>query len=87
MMAATFNGNHRATIISCFSPTNHSEVTELVTFYEELSSLEHSIPKQNLLVIGRDMNAKIGKNGNNKYCRRIKSNRNTQPLTDFMIEN
>ena len=39
MMAATFNGNPRATIISCYSPTNVSEETELVTFYDELSSL------------------------------------------------
>ena len=46
MMAAMLNGNPKATIISCYSPTNVSEETELVTFYEELSSLVHSIPKQ-----------------------------------------
>ena len=37
MMAATFNGNPSAIIISCYSPTNVSEETELVTFYDELS--------------------------------------------------
>ena len=47
MMAATFNGNPKATIISCDSPTNVSEETEIVTFYEELSSLVRSIPKRN----------------------------------------
>ena len=57
MMAAMFNGNPRATIISCYSPTNVSEETKLVTYYEELSSLVCSIPKHNLLVIGGDMNA------------------------------
>ena len=31
MMVATFNGNPRATIISCYSPTNVSEENELVT--------------------------------------------------------
>ena len=62
IMAATFNGNPRATIISCYSPTNVSEETELVTFYDELSSLVRSIPKHNMLVIGGDMNAQIGKN-------------------------
>ena len=31
-MAATFNGNPRATIISCYSPANVSEETELVAF-------------------------------------------------------
>ena len=46
MMAATFNGNPRATIISCNSPTNVSEETELVTFYDELSYLVRIIQKQ-----------------------------------------
>ena len=32
MMVATFDGNPRATIISCYSPTNVSEETELITF-------------------------------------------------------
>ena len=87
MMAATFNGNPRATIISCYSPTNVSEKTELVTFYDELSSLVRSIPKHNMLVIGGERNAQIGKNGNNKYSLQNTSNRNGQHLTDFMIEN
>ena len=85
-MAATFNSNPRATIISYYSPTNVSEETELVTFYNELSSLVRSIPKH-MLVIGGDMNAQIGKNGNNKYSLHNTSNRNGQHLTDFMIEN
>ena len=87
MMAATFNGNPRATIISCYSPTNVSEETELVTFYDELSSLVRSILKHNVLVIGGDRNAQIGKNRNNKYSLHNTSNRNGQHLTDFMIEN
>ena len=87
MMAATFNGNPKATIISCYSSTNVIEETELVTFYEELSSLVRSIPKHTLLVIGGDMNAQIGKNRNNKYSLHNTSNRNGQHLTDFMIEN
>ena len=61
MMVATFNGNPSATIISCYSPTNVSEETELITFYDELSALVHSIPKHNVLLIGGDMNAQIGK--------------------------
>ena len=86
MMAATFNGNPRATII-CYSPTNVSEETELVAFYDELSSLVRSIPKHSVLVIGGDMNAQIRKNGNNKYSLHNTSKRNGQHLTDFMIEN
>ena len=87
MMAATFNGNPKATIISCYSPTNVSEENEIVTFYEDLSSLARSIPKHNLLVIGGDMNAQIKKNRNNKYSLHNTSNRNGQHLIDFMIEN
>ena len=87
MMTATFNGNPRTTIISCYSPTNVSEETELVAFYDELSSLVRSILKHNVLVIDRDMNAQIGKNGNNRYSLHNTSNRNGQHLTEFMMEN
>ena len=87
MMAVTFNGNPRATIISCYSPTNVSEETELVAFYDELSSLVRSIAKHNVLVISGDMNAQIKKNRNNRYSLHNTSNRNGQHLTDFMIEN
>ena len=57
VLAATFNGKPKATTISCYSRTNVSEETELVTFYDELITLVRSIPKLNMLVIGRDMNA------------------------------
>ena len=43
MMVVTFNGNLRATIISCYSPINVSEETELIAFCDELSSLVHRI--------------------------------------------
>ena len=78
MMVATFNGNPRATIISCYSPTNVSEETELIAFYDELSSLVRSIPKHYVLIIGSDMNAQIRKNGNHKYSLHNPSNRNGQ---------
>ena len=61
MVVATFNGNHSSTIISCNSPTNGSEETNLIAFYYELCSLVRSIPKHNVLIIDGDMNAKIGK--------------------------
>ena len=86
MMLATFNGNPRATII-CYSPTNVIEETELIAFYDELSSLVRSIQKYNFLFIGRDINAQIWKNGSHKYNLHNLSNRNGQHLTDFTIEN
>ena len=87
MMVATFNGNPSATIISCYSPTNVSQETELITYYDELSSLVRSVPKHNIFIIGGDMNAQIGKNENNKYSLHNMSNKNGQHLRDFMIEN
>ena len=35
MMVATFNSKPSGTIISCYSPTNVSEETDLVTFYNK----------------------------------------------------
>ena len=86
MMVATFNGNPCTIIISSYSPNHVSEETELTAFYEKLSSLVHSIPKHNGLVIGGDMNAQIGKNVNHKFSRHNLTNRNEQHLTDFPIE-
>ena len=75
MMVATFNGNPSATIMSCYSPSNVSEETDLIAFCNELSSLVHSIPKHSVLVIGGDMNAQIGKN-----------DRNGEHLSDFALD-
>ena len=67
MMVATFIVNSSATSIFCSSPTNLSEETELIAFYDELSSLVRCIPKHNVLVIGGDMNTQIGKNFIHKF--------------------
>ena len=76
MIVATFNGNPRATITSCYIPTNVSEETDLTAFYNELSSLVRSIPKNNVLVIGENMNAQIAKKVNHKFSLHKSSNRN-----------
>ena len=76
MMVATFNGNPSVTIISCYNPTNASEETDLIAFYNELSSLVRSIPKHNVLVIVGDINAQIGKNVSHKFSWHNSSNRN-----------
>ncbi len=78
MMIATFNGKPTATIISCYSPTNVSEETDLIAFYNELSSL--------VLIIGGEMNAQTGKNLNHKFSLQNSSNRNGEHLTDFTLQ-
>ena len=87
MMVTTFNSDPSATIISCSRATNTSDETDLITFYSKLSSLVSSIPKHNVLIIGGDINAQIGKNKNNKYCIHNSSNRNGEHLTGFSLEN
>ena len=86
-MVGTFNGNPSATIIFCYSPTNVSEETDHIAFYNELSSLVRSISKHNTHVIGGDMNAQIGKNVNHKFSLHNSSNRNVEHLTDFPLKN
>ena len=86
-MVATFKGNPSATMISCYSPTNVSEETERIAFYDELSSLVRSILKHKVLVICGDTNDKIDKNGHHKFSLYNSSKRNGQHLTDFTIEN
>ena len=61
MIVATSNSNTSTTIISCYSSTNPSEETDLITLYNKLSSLVSSIPKHNIPIISGDMNAQIGK--------------------------
>ena len=56
------------------------------TAYNELSSLVRSIPKHNVLVIGGDMNAQIGKNVNHEFSQHNSSNRNVQHLTDSTLK-
>ena len=67
MICAVLDGNHNTTIISCCSPTNTSDETDLIT-YNELSSSVHSIPKHNVLIFDGDMNTQISKNDDNKFC-------------------
>ena len=87
MMVATFNGNSCTTIISYYSPTNASDETDLITFYNELSSLVRSIPKHNVLIIGGDLNSRISKNKNNIFSLSNLSDRNGEHLTNFSLEN
>ena len=77
MICASFNGNPCTTIISYYSLTNASTETVIIIFYK-LSSLVRHIPKDNILIFGRDMNAKMGKDENNKFCSHNLSNRNEE---------
>ena len=89
MMVATLHltATPSTSNISCSSPTNASDETDLIIFYNELSFLVRSIPKHNVLIIGGDMNAQIGREENNKFCLYNSSNRNWEHLTEISQEN
>ena len=82
-MVATFNGNSSTSLISFYSPTKVNEETELIAFYNHLSSLARSISKHNVLVTGGNMNSKSGKT----EATNLPYNRNGLHLTHFTIEN
>ena len=86
-MVDKFNANPGTTIITCYCPTNASDETNLITFYNELSSLVRCIPKHYVLIIGGDMNAQIGKDENNKFCCHNSSYRNGEHVTEFSFKN
>ena len=75
------------TINSCYRPTNVSEETDLIAFYDELFSLVPNIMNHNVLVISGDMNAQIRKNVNHKFSLHNSPKRNGEHLTDFTLEN
>ena len=72
-------------IVSFYSPTNVSEKTDIITFYNEPSSLVWHIRKHNVLIIGGDMNAQVGKDGNNKFCFPQHTKVKQGNLADFTI--
>ena len=86
VMAATFNSNPSTIIISCYSPTNVSDETDLIAFYNKLSFLVRSILKHNVFIIGGDIIAQIDKNANNKFRLHNLSNRNGVYLIDFTLK-
>ena len=85
-LIATFNGNPAVTVISCYSPTNVSTVDEKEEFYAELAELTKNIPKHNVILIGGDMNARIGESDAKGSVYNETTNENGQHLLDYMQE-
>ena len=68
MNRTSFNDNLCTTVIFFESPTNISDETSIITFYNALSYFFRHIPKHNVQIIGGDVNAQTGKDENNKFC-------------------
>ena len=87
MIIATFNGNPHTTVVSCYSPTNVCEETDVIEFYGHLDSLVRSVPKHYVLVVGGDMNAHIGLSDGHKHCYHDATHRNGEHMFNFTNEN
>ena len=62
MICVSCNSITCTAIASGNIPTNTSDKTVIITFYNQLSSLVWHIPKYNVLIIGGDMNVQTGNN-------------------------
>ena len=85
IMIATFNGNSKVTVVSCYSPTDCSEEEEAQDFYDQLTELIKQVPKHNVL-IGGDMNAKIGTEECKGDSLHINTNRNGEFMLNLITE-
>ena len=80
IIVATFRGNPKTVVISCYSPHNARPEEEVSAFYEKLSNVIEDIPLHNMLFIGGDMNAQIAKG----FSLHRSSNRNGNFLNGFI---
>jgi exonuclease III len=85
-LIATFNRNPAVTVISCYNPTNASNVHDREEFYTELAELTKAVPKHNVLVVGGDMNGRIDANDATGSVYNKKTNKNGQLLLDYVSE-
>ena len=61
MISVRFQGKpFNITVIQVYAPTSNAEVTEVERFYEDLQHLLELTPKQDVLFIIGDWNAKVG---------------------------
>ena len=86
IMIVTFNGNPKVTVMSCYSPRNCSEEEEAQEFYDQLTELIKQVPKHSILLIGGDMNAKIGTDDCKGDSFHINTNRNGEFLLNLITE-
>ena len=87
MRVATFSGNPSTTVITCYSPINVCNESDLISFYNGLFFLVWNIFENNVLIIGGNINVQIDKDENNKLCSHNLSNINGEHLAELSVEN
>ena len=86
MKCALFNYKSCTAIVSCYSPINARDETDIIT-YNVLSFLVRHIPKHKVLIIDEGVNAHLGEDGNDKFCLYSLPNWNGEYLADIFLKN
>ena len=82
MLIASFKGNPKTVLVSCYSPHNLAPLEEVEGSYEQLGNLISFIPSHNNLIIGGDFNARIS----GKFLYHNVANRNGELLETFFLQ-
>ena len=80
IVKATFKGNPKTVVISCYSPHNNMLEEVVANFYNKLSNAVEDVPPHAMLIIGGDMNAQVASG----FSLHDKTNRNGHHLVDFI---
>ena len=80
IVKATFKGNPKTVVISCYSPHNNMPEEDIVNFYNKLSIAVKDVPPHAMLTIGGDINAQVASG----FSLHDKTNRNGHHLVDFI---
>ena len=80
IVKATFKGNPKTVVISCYSPHNSLPEEDVTNFYSSLSNTVDAVPPHSMLLIGGDMNAQIA----GGFSLHLTTNRNGHHLVDFI---
>ena len=63
ILAVTFAGNPKLTLVTVYSPTEGADFDEVEQFHNELREYLHEVPAHNLLIVCGDFNARLGWEG------------------------
>lgn len=83
ILKLSLTGNPEMTVICCYSPHNDLPESDVIGFYQDLSTVTAAIPAHNMLYIPGDFNAKLGPDDARFTCN-SETNRNGKHLKDFM---
>ena len=91
MISVRFQGKpFNITVIQAYAPTSNSEEAEVEWFYEDLQDLLELTPKEGVLFIIGDWNAKVGNQEIPEVTEKFGlgvQNESGQRLTEFFQEN